>query len=317
MNRYAAIVLLTLFAAGTCTPTTAQVAGAKFGRVPLPPQSEHARPCAKPTLGAGYWTAKYATDQPDARKWTNAWHKGIHTSWFNGSDPKVAKGYIINWGPLGIRTYMHDRTWWREKAFVERAPAVLKDSSGALYANAFEVIDVLPGSPAAGHLQPGDILVAMDGKSFLSATEMKLDPPRRIPQTRGLQLHAGLLLDQAEGQGRVEFKVLRNPKPVTPPKAEWTVLAEQKLWHQGEGWGNGEKGRKVVNDRRLWVPGTLLRDQTRWNVSFQLPSGQYISAATQGNEIMVRDKRGDWISPRDHALQTGSTGRSSILLEKI
>jgi len=80
------------------------------------------------------------------------------------------------------------------------------------------------------------------------------------------------------------------------------------LFNQGEDWGNGEKGRKIVNDRRVWVPGKLYQDQARWNISFLLPSGQFVAAATQGNELMVRDQRGDWISPRDHSLQKGSVG---------
>jgi len=74
------------------------------------------------------------------------------------------------------------------------------------------------------------------------------------------------------------------------------------FFNQGEEWGNGEKQRKVVNDRRVWVPGLLPHDHARWNISFLLPSGQLIAAATQGNDIKVHDAAGDWISPTDHAL---------------
>jgi hypothetical protein len=51
-----------------------------------------------------------------------------------------------------------------------------------------------------------------------------------------------------------------------------------------------------------------LRYHARWNISFVLPGGQFVAAATQGKDIMVRDPRGDWVSPRDHALLAGSVG---------
>lgn len=80
------------------------------------------------------------------------------------------------------------------------------------------------------------------------------------------------------------------------------------LFNQGEDYGNGEKQRKVINDRRVWVPGTLTQDHARWNISFKLPSGVQIAAATQGNEILVHEGEAQWISPRDRSLPMGSQG---------
>ena len=205
----------------------------EYGLVSLPAQKEKPGVYAKPTLDVAYWKKVYAGEPVNARKWSDAWQKGIHTGWFSGKDEKVATGYITTWGPLGLRTYMHDRTWAGESAFLARAPGILKDTSGALFANSFEVIDVLPGSPAEGHLKPGDLMMAMGGKSFTSATKLKLNPPHKHQGSRSLALHAGLLLDAAEGRGRVELKVLRGAKLASQPSGEWKMVASQKFSHHG------------------------------------------------------------------------------------
>lgn len=203
----------------------------EYGLVKLVAQQVTPGRYVKPTLDTDYWNNKYAGEPLNARKWASAWHKGMYGSWFNGNDEKVAKGYITTWGPLGIRTYMHDQAWSHEKAFLARAPEILKDTSGMLFANAFEVIDVLPGSPAEGHLKTGDLLLAMQGQSFKSA--QKLDFNYHHQNRRSLALHAGMLLDKAEAVGRVEFKLLRNAKLSKQPSGDWKLVSEVKFRHHG------------------------------------------------------------------------------------
>jgi hypothetical protein len=78
------------------------------------------------------------------------------------------------------------------------------------------------------------------------------------------------------------------------------------LVNRGEEWGNGEKQRPVTNDRQVWVPGTLLEDHTRWEISFRTPAGRFIAAATQGNEVRVTEGERSWIAPNQQTLLAGS-----------
>lgn len=94
------------------------------------------------------------------------------------------------------------------------------DAQGELLVDCFEVLDVIPGSPAEGQLHAGDLLVAMDGQPFTTAGKIRPDQPRWQHQmTRGLEIDAGERLDLAEGRGRIAFDVLRLPKGQTVPAA--------------------------------------------------------------------------------------------------
>src|SRR5690606_18759744 len=96
-------------------------------------------------------------------------HPGPHNGWFSPDSDDCAKNYTITWGPLGIRTLMHDRSWGGMPAFRRAWPAALLDANGDLIHDCFEVLSVIPGSPADGHLKTGDLLVAMDGGLFRTA----------------------------------------------------------------------------------------------------------------------------------------------------
>lgn len=75
----------------------------------------------------------------------------------------------------------------------------------------------------------------------------------------------------------------------------------------GDEPGNGEKGRKVLNDRIVGVRGQLQRDLNGWNGSFYLPGGQYISAATQGLAAQVAyGNRLKWIAAEDGVVPAGT-----------
>lgn len=231
-----------------------EVKPAHFSGVALPPQTAKPRPYAKPTLPATYWAKKYT--RGDARQWTKEWHNGIYTSWFNGDSEEVAKGYITTWGPLGIRTYMHDTSWNHYKAFVARMPDILKTSAGEPYINAFEVIDVLPGSPAENLLRPGDLIVGMQNGLLRPAQAVDTPIEYQFQNERSLALYAGMKLDEAEGQGKISFRVLRNPRTINKPSGAWNTLAEHKFSHHGNKTVEpqsiaipaGHEVRLVVND---------------------------------------------------------------------
>jgi len=203
----------------------------KYKQVPLPAQATQPGNYAKPSLNTAYWKKQYAGGPIDARAWTKSWNHGFWTSWFDGKSEKVAKEYITTIGPLGLRVYMHDKTWLHEPAFTKLAPDVLKNGAGELLANALEVVDVLPGSPSEGHLKPGDLIVAIDGKSLISAKDLDISPALKHQGARSLGLHTGLLLDQAEGRGEIQFKILRDAKISSKPLNNWKVVADKEFKH--------------------------------------------------------------------------------------
>lgn len=142
----------------------------------------------------------------------NSNYPGVWRRYFNANSDNCARNYIQIWGPLGIRTRMHDKTWANEAAFKRAWPELLLDPDGNLVLDAFEVVSVSENSPAYGHVQSGDLLLAMDGEIFKTSTRL-FDGEIRYhhQERRGLEMHAGLLLDRAEGRGKVSFDLLRPP----------------------------------------------------------------------------------------------------------
>ena len=190
------------------------------------PSFVRSRPETGPEFDLAAWVKGAAKVDHEAwdRRHPTPYSGGAGFSWYDDNDDKSAQNFIITWGPLGIRTRMHDRTWGGFAAFRRAWPAGLLDAKGELTIDCFEVVDVIPGSPADGHLRAGDLLVAMDGQRFLTAAALHPDrPPLMHQQTRGLEMDAGERLDAAEGRGRVAFDVIRPadgkavPRPATPP----------------------------------------------------------------------------------------------------
>lgn len=254
---------------------------------------------AKPTLRASE-IASTATRR-DAREWTQRWHQGVHGGWFNGSNEEVAANYLTTVGPLGLRVYMHDKSWGTHPAFVERMPELLRDRQGEPYLNAIEVVDVLAGSPAEGHLKPGDLIFAIDGTSLLSASDLKLDQDYQHLHTRSLELHLGQLIDAAEGQGSTNLSVLRprSNDRFPRPDGTWQSLFSQRYW----GVGNAKQkafevtipsgaelrlrvddgGNGIGSDGFTWSQVVLVSDQSTIPLSDLQPnvfSVGYGSAAT-------------------------------------
>ncbi len=77
-----------------------------------------------------------------------------------------------------------------------------------------------------------------------------------------------------------------------------------------EEWRSGESQRSVINDRRFWVPGTLIHDHKGWDLSFKLPNGRRIAAAASGDAVQVLTPDGkEAISPGAFALKAGTPCR--------
>jgi len=190
------------------------------------------------------WKSHYLKNKENAKQWDKDFCQG-YTGWF---DPKLADQYFVNWGPLGIRTLMNDsswgpeglkklRGWWQRNdmdGFQKTWPKPLVDADGNLIVNSFSVKHVIPGSPADGHLQEGDLLLALNGHPFLTSDEARGDKKPWVMQyKRSLALGAGLLLDKAEAKKKISFTLLRIPKDqmaqLPTPPAGTVVEKDGKL----------------------------------------------------------------------------------------
>jgi len=224
-------ILLLLVGAGTYffiqqKPNPPAKPSAQKEEVPTTDSSKPA-PEATPTQSASFdieaWKTQYLAKKENAKQWDKDFCQGF-AKWF---DPKMADQYFVTWGPLGIRTLMNDPSWgpeglvnilrpWERKnmdGFQKTWPKPLVDANGKLIVPSFSVKHVIPGSPADGHLQQGDILLTLNGKSFPLANDARGDAkPWNFQEKRSLALGAGMLMDQAEAKGEITFTLLRIPK---------------------------------------------------------------------------------------------------------
>lgn len=177
------------------------------------------------------WKKKYAKFQ-EVGEWSKN-YKGPWTSWFGGDNKELADTWFLYFGPLGIRVYAHDSTWGNMPAFKARYPELLTNTEGDLIINAFEVLHVAPGSPADGHLKEGDLILEMNGKTFQASSSLRFpDGPYQFQEERSLEMHAGMLLDEAEATGKVNLKIVRPSDITTPPTkpaSQWKTVAEADL----------------------------------------------------------------------------------------
>ena len=178
-------------------------------------------PASRPEKGPVFdFTAWRAAVRGIDFKKRNGNHPGPWGGWFSPDNDECAEKYVTTWGPLGIRTRMHDPTWGHLPAFRRAWPKVLLDADGELAFPCFEVVSVSPDSPADGHLLPGDLLLAMDGRPFRTALALRPDNPAWQHQgARSLEMDAGERLDLAEGRGRVSFDVVRMDAGAVPQPA--------------------------------------------------------------------------------------------------
>jgi hypothetical protein len=157
------------------------------------------------------WKAGYGKKVVPEKGW-RALYPMPHSGYFPKNDVKGARNWLVELGPLGVTTLMHDRTWKIYPAFESLFPDVLKGKNGELKANALEVVSVAPDGPAAGHLLVGDLIMEFNGEELKSAQEMFPGETVLVKDKRGLEIHTGHLIDEAEGRGVIEAKVMRPEK---------------------------------------------------------------------------------------------------------
>jgi hypothetical protein len=130
----------------------------------------------------------------------------LHSKTWEGSEFNM----YTRLGPLGVTTLDYGRG---------SAPKGFLDAWGRM-ANGLEVIQVRRGAPAEGHLQEGDVIIAIDGETLLLADQVVIGREVTNQYKRQSEIHAGLLVDRAEGRGRISLTVLRAPggkrKPYDP-----------------------------------------------------------------------------------------------------
>ncbi|NQZ58696.1 MAG: hypothetical protein HRT88_14675, partial [Lentisphaeraceae bacterium] len=144
--------------------------------------------------------------------------------------------YTTTLGPLGIRTLMHEQSWSRRYLpLLAKFPEFLKDSHGPLW-NAFEVVHVQENGPAHTHVQKGDFIVAIEDEVVKSAEWTNLENKFSATKNRGMEIHAGQMIDQAEGRGKIKVKVLRLPKDYknTPIAARTAELIKEQNFDAGQ-----------------------------------------------------------------------------------
>jgi len=164
---------------------------------------------------------QWNTDNP--KPWRN---------YFSAGSADCARQWYISLGPLGLTTLMHDRTWGVFEGSRSIFPTALTDSHGLVF-NAFEVVGVKSHSPARGQLEKGDLIIRIDGELLQAAQHTFLDRAVDNKQKRGLEIHAGQLIDRGEGRGEIELTVLRLPAgerdtPLSDVRS-WKTVAELKL----------------------------------------------------------------------------------------
>lgn len=227
---------------------------------------------SSPSPGAIAWAQKNAKAKMDFKNW-NAKYGKIYSSWFNGSNDDLAKEWITTLGPLGIRAIGLDEAW-NEPAFLRLFAPFLLNPEGEPYLSAYLVHSVIEGGPAEGKVKPGDFIVGMDDTFFLPAVHPDLkfgNQGKEFYQsqnTRGVDFHAGLLIDAAEANGKISLMVLSpdTPQPtvkeavksteiaaVTNPRSELPVSCPIKAGEQMElivtDGGNGRG-----SDGYSWTP---------------------------------------------------------------
>ena len=159
--------------------------------------------------------------QFDIRRWRQEHPHDGGNGWFPGKLETTSDGTLVvtdatrHWGhwlgPLGIRVRSHLANWQRHPALAALTPDVLRSRDGSLALQAMEVVHVVPGSPAEGHLFPGDLLVQFMGQPIYDGAEYRPEDPFVHKDRREIQVQAGELIDQAEAEGVFHCMVLRNP----------------------------------------------------------------------------------------------------------
>jgi len=170
---------------------------------------------------------KKKNDTPiDLKHWKEI-YPSPYRSYFPSESAENVRRWVTNLGPLGVVALPHNRSWVNDSGAVENYPKALTDKDGLLW-NAYEVVSIIPGSPAEGKLKKGDLILAMDGTYLKSSTQVYLHEARDGRTNIDIEMHAGMLIDQAEGNGKIDLTVLRLPEPLkntpVPESRTWTPV---------------------------------------------------------------------------------------------
>ena len=220
------------------------------------------------------------------------------------TDPRLRQEkYQFYLGPLGLKCLMHDKTFNRSGLHRSIFPPVLMDRNSNLAYSCFEVMHVLPGSPAKGKVRVGDIIIMVNGHLLKSGKEMF--PEARYGFMRQLTQHMAELLDESEGTGSVELKILR------PPEGETRRLSQDltRVLHEFGGRKQDAeiplRGLKSLILTNSDTDGKGYRGDTIWvNPRLTGPKGV----------LLVKDM--DWISRTDRDSADVQVGEEYALREQ-
>lgn len=146
-----------------------------------------------------------------------------------------AKRWGSHLGPLGVRVRSHVPQLQNRPAFAAIVPASLRSMTGELALTAAEVVQIAPGSPADGHLKPGDLIIGIEGEMLKSGNQYRLGWDFMHKDARELQLMLGEKIDEAQGRGDIRLTVLRMPQGSEQP----LPVERKELW---SGLGGNQSG---------------------------------------------------------------------------
>lgn len=151
------------------------------------------------------WKAQYGTALTPSQFYTS--RPGPWGDYFSTTSVDCANATFLYLGPLGVKARPYDQAL-STAAFAALYPNTLVDATG-LMQNAFGVMDVPAGGPSDGMLYPGDVILEMEDQRIKTATDISFPFPIQAQSSRGLEIHAGQLVDAAEGRGAIKMKVAR------------------------------------------------------------------------------------------------------------
>ncbi len=151
------------------------------------------------------WKAQYGTALSPSAFYST--RPGPWGDYFSSTSVDCANATFLYLGPLGVKARPFDQDL-STAAFAALYPPVLVDASG-LIQNAFGVLDTPAGGPADGQLYPGDIILEMEDQRIKTASAVTFPFAVQSKNSRGLEIHAGQLVDAAEGRGAIRMKLVR------------------------------------------------------------------------------------------------------------
>lgn len=163
-----------------------------------------------PKFNPQRWKQQYGS-RIDLSQWRDK-HPIPWGGWFAPEKPECGKTWYVQIGPVGVNTLMHDQAQKSIPTFHGAAPAIIKNGSGDLHFNTVEIVAVDPTGPAKGILEPGDLIVTIDGEFIKSPGDVYKNREIMEIKRRNLEVHVGVLIDRAQARGRVTFGVIRVPK---------------------------------------------------------------------------------------------------------